>query len=41
VIRNRLILFGISTFWQGIFVGSFTVIAVAFDRIQASRDSDD
>ena len=41
VIRNSLILLGISTFWQGIFVGSFIVIAVAFDRIRASRDSDD
>jgi ribose transport system permease protein len=40
VIRNSLILLGISTFWQGIFVGSFIVIAVAFDRIRASRDSD-
>ena len=41
VIRNSLILLGISTFWQGAFVGSFIVIAVAFDRIRASRDSDD
>ena len=41
VIRNSLILLGISTFWQGTFVGSFIVIAVAFDRIRANRDSDD
>src|SRR6185312_12580191 len=41
VIRNSLILLGISTFWQGTFVGSFILIAVAFDRIRASQDSDD
>jgi ribose transport system permease protein len=40
VIRNSLILLGISTFWQGIFVGSFIVIAVAFDRIRANREAD-
>ena len=40
VIRNSLILLGISTFWQGIFVGSFIVIAVAFDRIRANRETD-
>ena len=38
VIRNSLILLGISTFWQGAFVGSFIVIAVAFDRIRANRE---
>jgi ribose transport system permease protein len=41
VIRNSLTLLGISTFWQGIFVGTFIVLAVAFDRIRASRESDD
>ncbi|MDQ6436256.1 ABC transporter permease [Mesorhizobium sp. LHD-90] len=40
VIRNSLTLLGISTFWQGMFVGSFIVLAVAFDRIRASRDSE-
>ena len=35
VIRNSLILLGISTFWQGTFVGSFIVIAVLFDRVRA------
>ena len=35
VIRNSLILLGISTFWQGTFVGSFIVIAVLFDRLRA------
>jgi ribose transport system permease protein len=39
VIRNSLILLGISTFWQGTFVGSFIVIAVLFDRLR-SRSSD-
>ena len=36
VIRNSLILLGISTFWQGTFVGSFIVIAVAVDRLRQS-----
>jgi ribose transport system permease protein len=34
VIRNSLTLLGISTFWQGTFVGSFIVIAVLFDRLR-------
>ncbi|WP_102108302.1 ABC transporter permease [Oceaniglobus roseus] len=34
VIRNSLILLGISTFWQGMFIGTFILIAVAFDRIR-------
>jgi ribose transport system permease protein len=40
VIRNSLILLGISTFWQGAFVGSFIVIAVAFDRFRNAQSSD-
>jgi ribose transport system permease protein len=40
IIRNSLILLGISTFWQGAFVGSFIVIAVAFDRFRAMRSSE-
>jgi ribose transport system permease protein len=40
VIRNSLILLGISTFWQGAFVGSFIVIAVAFDRFRTARSSE-
>jgi ribose transport system permease protein len=40
VIRNSLILLGISTFWQGAFVGSFIIIAVAFDRFRSARSSD-
>jgi ribose transport system permease protein len=39
VIRNSLILLGISTFWQGAFVGTFIIVAVMFDRIRASRSS--
>jgi ribose transport system permease protein len=35
VIRNSLILLGISTFWQGTFVGTFIVVAVLFDRLRA------
>jgi ribose transport system permease protein len=40
VIRNSLILLGISTFWQGTFVGSFIIIAVLFDRLRSSRTND-
>ena len=39
-IRNSLILLGISAFWQGAFIGSFIIIAVAFDRIRRMRSSD-
>ena len=38
VIRNSLIVLGISTFWQGAFVGSFIILAVAFVRLRALRD---
>ncbi len=37
VIRNSLILLGISTFWQGAFIGSFIIIVVAFDRLKGLR----
>lgn len=37
VIRNSLTLLGISTFWQGTFVGSFIIVAVLFDRLRARR----
>jgi ribose transport system permease protein len=40
VIRNSLTLLGISTFWQGTFVGSFIVIAVLFDRLRSRSASD-
>jgi len=41
IIRNSLILLGISTFWQLAFVGSFIIIAVAFDRLRSSRESEE
>lgn len=34
VIRNSLGLLGISAFWQGTFIGSFILVAVAFDRVR-------
>ena len=37
VIRNSLILLGISTFWQGMFIGTSIVVAVAFDRFRYLR----
>lgn len=40
VIRNSLILLGISTFWQGAFIGSFIILAVAFDRIRKIQGRD-
>ncbi|HZD25768.1 MAG TPA: ABC transporter permease [Alphaproteobacteria bacterium] len=40
VIRNSLILLGISTFWQGSFVGSFIIIAVAIERLRSLRQRD-
>jgi ribose transport system permease protein len=40
IIRNSLTLLGISTFWQGTFVGTFIILAVAFDRIRARREAD-
>lgn len=39
VIRNSLILLGISTFWQGTFVGTFIIIAVMFDRLRANQSN--
>ena len=40
VIRNSLILLGISAFWQGTFVGSFIVVAVLFDRLRGRSAGD-
>ncbi|MEE9454925.1 MAG: ABC transporter permease [Paracoccaceae bacterium] len=40
VIRNSLILLGISTFWQGAFIGTFIIIAVGFERAQRLRARD-
>ena len=39
VIRNSLILLGISTFWQGSFVGTFIIVAVAIERLRSVRKS--
>jgi ribose transport system permease protein len=38
MIRNSLTLLGINPFWQGVFVGTFIILAVAFDRIRARRN---
>jgi ribose transport system permease protein len=40
VIRNSLTLLGISTFWQGTFVGSFIIVAVLFDRLRVRGAND-
>ncbi len=40
VVRNSLTLLGISTFWQGIFVGSFIIVAALFDRLRARGAND-
>ncbi|MEO8004633.1 MAG: ABC transporter permease [Betaproteobacteria bacterium] len=40
VIRNSLTLLGISTFWQGTFVGTFIIVAVLFDRLRSRAASD-
>lgn len=40
LIRNSLTLLGISTFWQGTFVGTFIIVAVLFDRLRSRAVSD-
>jgi len=40
VIRNSLTLLGISTFWQGTFVGGFIIVAALFDRLRTRASSD-
>jgi ribose transport system permease protein len=40
MIRNSLTLLGINPFWQGVFVGTFIIVAVAFDRIRARRGAE-
>jgi len=40
VIRNSLTLLGISTFWQGTFVGCFIIVAVLFDRLRRRTSSE-
>ncbi len=39
LIRNSLTLLGISTFWQGSFVGCFIIVAVLFDRLRFRTSS--
>ncbi len=40
IIRNSLTLLGISTFWQGTFVGAFIILAVAFERLRNKETGD-
>jgi ribose transport system permease protein len=40
VIRNSLGLLGINAFWQGTFIGSAILIAVAFERVRQWRSRD-
>jgi ribose transport system permease protein len=40
VIRNSLILLGVSTFWQGSFVGTFIILAVAFEKLRNKDTSE-
>jgi ribose transport system permease protein len=40
VIRNSLTLLGISTFWQGTFVGSCIIVAALFDCLKRIRETD-
>ncbi|HEY4199880.1 MAG TPA: ABC transporter permease [Devosiaceae bacterium] len=40
VIRNSLGLLGINPFWQGCFIGSCIIIAVAFERVRQWRSRD-
>ena len=40
VIRNSLTLLGVSTFWQGTFVGGFIVVAALFDRFRSRTASE-
>ena len=39
IIRNSLILLGISTFWQGTFVGCCIIVAALFDRLRTGRSN--
>lgn len=40
VIRNSLGMLGINAFWQGAFIGSCIIIAVAFERVRQLRAKD-
>ena len=41
IIRNSLAMLGISTFWQGTFIGGCILVAVAFDRVKALRQTEE
>jgi ribose transport system permease protein len=41
VINNSLTLLGISAFWQGTFLGGCILVAVAFDRVKALRQTEE
>jgi ribose transport system permease protein len=40
IIRNSLILLGINVSWQGAFIGSFIIIAAAFERFRRITSDD-
>jgi len=40
LLLNSLGLLGINAFWQGCFIGSCIIIAVAFERVRQLRSSD-
>ncbi|MFA7568888.1 MAG: ABC transporter permease [Defluviitoga tunisiensis] len=39
VLRNGLILLGVSSFWQQVAIGSVIIIAVAFDQLRGGKES--
>ena len=41
IIRNSLTMLGISTFWQGTFIAGCILVAVAFDRVKALRETEE
>jgi ribose transport system permease protein len=41
IVRNSLTLLGVSTFWQGTFVGMCILIAAAFDRLRAREGTEE
>ena len=41
IIRNSLTMLGISTFWQGTFIAGCILVAVAFDRVKALRQTEE
>jgi ribose transport system permease protein len=41
VIRNSLLLLGVNTLWQGLFIGSCIILAVMFERLRGGREVED